>query len=176
MSVSRILINLLTHFGFLSLVAFGGGNAVLPEMHRMVVEQMHWMSDGDFSRLFAVAQAAPGPNVLMVTLIGWKMAGLAGALVATLAMIVPSSVAVFSLSRLWMRYEHTRITRALREGVVPVTLGFIAAGGLLLAKAADTSWPFFCVTVAAALFTYATKYNPLWALGGAALLGIAGVI
>ncbi len=80
-----LVIALFLEFALLALVAFGGATALLPEMHRVVVENHHWLDDATFTHLYAIAQAAPGPNVLVVTLIGWKVAGLAGALAATLA-------------------------------------------------------------------------------------------
>lgn len=172
----QALQSLLVHFASLSFVAFGGGNAVLPEMHRMVVDEAHWMSSGDFSELFAIAQAAPGPNILMVTLIGWKVAGLKGALVATLAMIGPSSVLAFSVSKIWKRFEKTRFIKALVDGIVPITLGFITASGLLLARAADKGPSLFMVTGFAAVLVFFSRLNPLWILGAAALLGAAGAI
>ena len=93
-------------FAGLSLVAFGGANAVIPEIHRQSVEVHHWMTDKDFAALFAIAQAAPGPNFLVATLVGWKAAG-PGALVATAAMCGPSCVLTFWVAKAWDRYRET---------------------------------------------------------------------
>ena len=93
--------DLLAPFALLSLMAFGGGNSALPEMHRIAVEQHHWMSDQTFTELFALAQAAPGPNILVVTLIGLQVAGIAGACAATAAMCLPSSFLIYYLFGFW---------------------------------------------------------------------------
>ncbi|MBA3812683.1 MAG: chromate transporter, partial [Caulobacteraceae bacterium] len=93
--MSDTLTALFVQFAILSLLAFGGANAVVPEIHRQAVEINHWMSDADFAALFAIAQAAPGPNFMISTLVGLKAAGLAGALVATVAMCAPSCLLAF---------------------------------------------------------------------------------
>ena len=92
-----IVLQLFFEFALLSFVAFGGATALLPEMHRVVVENNHWLNDATFTHLYAIAQAAPGPNVLVVTLIGWEVAGLAGALAATAAMCLPMSILIYLL-------------------------------------------------------------------------------
>jgi chromate transporter len=163
-------------FGVLSMVAFGGANAVVPEIHRQSVQVHHWMTDRDFAALFAISQAAPGPNVLLSTLIGLKVAGLAGAIVATLAMCGPSCVLVFWVSKVWDRYSHTRWRAAVGAGIAPVTVGLVCSSAFVLVRAADPSWRFAVVTAASAGIAYFTKLNPLWCLGGAALLGLSGLL
>jgi chromate transporter len=160
-------------FATLSLVAIGGANAVVPELHRHAVEVAHWMSDAEFASLFAIAQAAPGPNVLIVTLIGWRVAGIPGALVATAAMIVPSSLLTFWGFRAWKRLEGRPWRAAVQNGVAPLTVGLVGAGGYLLATAADVGMTTGAVTVATAALSYFTQLNPLWAFGIAAGLGVA---
>jgi len=163
-------------FAVLSLVAFGGANAVIPEIHRQSVAVHHWMSDQDFAALFAISQAAPGPNVLIATLIGWKAAGLAGAVVATVAMCGPSCFLVFWVSKVWDRYSHTRWRAAVGAGIAPVAVGLVCASAQMLVRAADASWRFAAVTAASAAIAYFTKLNPLWCLAGAALLGLSGLL
>jgi chromate transporter len=163
-------------FSTLSLVAFGGANAVVPEIHRQSVAVHHWMTDKEFAALFAISQAAPGPNVLISTLIGWKAAGLAGAFVATAAMCAPSCFLVFWVAKAWDRYRHTRWRAAIGAGIAPVAVGFVFASALVLVRAADASWRFAAVTAASAAIAYFTKLNPLWCLAGAALLGLTGVL
>ena len=90
----NVLTDLFVEFALLSFVAFGGATALLPELYRVVVDQRQWMDATTFAHLYAIAQAAPGPNVLVVTLIGWQVAGLAGELTATVAMCLPMSVVV----------------------------------------------------------------------------------
>ncbi|HLK24692.1 MAG TPA: chromate transporter [Caulobacteraceae bacterium] len=163
-------------FAILSLVAFGGANAVVPEMHRQSVAVHHWMTDRDFAALFAISQAAPGPNVLISTLIGWKVAGLAGAIVATAAMCGPSCVLVFWVAKAWDRYSHTRWRAAVGAGISPVAVGLVCASALVLVRAADVSWRFALVSAASAAVAYFTKLNPLWCLAGGALLGLSGLL
>ncbi|HWA63976.1 MAG TPA: chromate transporter [Caulobacteraceae bacterium] len=170
------LLALFVQFAVLSLMAFGGANAVVPEMHRQAVEVRHWMSDHDFASLFAIAQAAPGPNFLISTLVGWKAAGLPGALVGTLAMCTPSCVLTFWLVKAWDRYHDTHWRNAIAAGVAPVTVGLVSSSAWLLVRAADRDWRLAIVTVATAGVAYFTKLNPLWCLAAGAGLGLAGVL
>jgi len=167
---------LAVQFATLSLVAFGGANTVVPEIHRQSVAVHHWMTDREFAALFAISQAAPGPNVLISTLIGLKAAGLAGAIVATAAMCGPSCLLVFWVAKAWDRYRHTRWRAAVGAGIAPVAVGFVFASALVLVRAADSGWRFACVTAASAGVAYFTKLNPLWCLAAAALLGLTGVL
>jgi chromate transporter len=167
---------LCAQFALLSMLAFGGANAVVPEMHRQAVEVNHWMSDKDFAALFAIAQAAPGPNVMISTLVGWKVAGLAGALVATIAMCGPSCLLTFAVVRVWDRYREAPWRAAIGAGLAPVTVGLVSASAWLLVIAADRQWKLGAVTAVTALVAYYTKLNPLWCLAAAAALGFAGVL
>lgn len=163
-------------FALLSLVAFGGANAVVPEMHRLTVTLRHWTSDAEFANLFAIAQAAPGPNVMIATLIGWKAAGLVGAVVATVAMCAPSCLLTYFAAKAWERWRETRWRAALGAGLAPVTVGLVVSSAWLLAHAADRGWKLVGVTAATAVVAYATKLNPLWCLAAAAGLGLAGLL
>lgn len=160
-------------FVLVSLVAIGGANAVIPEIHRQVVTANGWMTDATFANLFAIAQAAPGPNVLVVSLIGWYVAGFAGLGVATLAMILPSSVLAFAIGRLLTRLAETRVVRGIKEGMVPIAMGLMLAGGVVMARAADHQLLAAAMTASTALFVLFSRRNPLWALLAGAALGIA---
>jgi len=173
---SPILGALTGQFVVLSLIAFGGANAVVPEIHRQSVELHRWMSDREFADLFAIAQAAPGPNVMISTLVGWRVAGIPGGLVATLAMCGPSCLLTYFVARIWDRYRETRWRAAIAAGLAPVTVGLVAASAWLLARGADLQWRLALVTVATAIVGYATKLNPLWCLGAATAFGFAGVL
>jgi chromate transporter len=163
-------------FAVLSLLAVGGTNAVAPEMHRQMVVVSHWMSNREFAQMFAVAQAAPGPNLIVATIIGWRVAGGWGALVATLAMCAPSSIGVYAAWGLW-RSVRDRPWRAwVQAGIAPVVIGLIGASGFLLAKGADADWRGAAVTAASAALIWRTRLNPLWILCGAAILGVAGLV
>lgn len=173
-STAGVLWSLAAQFAVLSLLAFGGANAVVPEMHRLAVDVNHWMSGQDFAAIFALAQAAPGPNVMISTLIGLKVGGIPGALVATVAMCAPSCLLVVGAARLWDRYRETPWRTALAAGLAPVTVGMIAASAWLLCRAADRDWRLALVTAASVGVAAFTRLNPLWCLGAAAALGLAG--
>jgi chromate transporter len=161
-------------FAALSLVAFGGANAVIPEIHRQAVDVRHWMTNQDFAALFAIAQAAPGPNFLVSTLVGWKVAGVLGALVATAAMCAPSCLLTFWVAKVWDRYRETQWRMAVGAGLAPVTVGFVCSSAFVLVRAADADWRLALVTAASAAVVYFTRLNPLWCLAAAAALGLAG--
>jgi chromate transporter len=171
-----ILTDLVPTFVVLSLIAFGGANAVVPEMHRQAVELRHWMNDAQFADLFAIAQAAPGPNVMISTLIGWKVAGIAGALAATLAMCGPSCLLTYFAAGIWERKREARWRAAAGAGLAPLSVGMVAASAWLLSHAADRDWRLAIVTVATAVAAFFSKLNPLWFLAGAAALGLAGAL
>lgn len=170
-----ILFTLGWRFLLMAFLAIGGANAVVPEMHRQVVEVERWMTDADFVALFAIASAAPGPNVLIVTLIGWQVAGVAGALVATAAMIGPTSVLTYGMFHAWSRFRDVPWSRPVQNGLVNVTIGLVATSGYLLARGAGTGPATAAITAVTALVSYRTKLNPLWAFGGAAAIGAAGL-
>ncbi len=160
----------------LSLVAVGGVNTIVPELHRQTVEVAHWLTDQQFADLFAIAQAAPGPNVLFVTLIGWQIAGWTGALIATAALCGPSCVLTFAVAHAWRRFKDAPWRIATQAGLVPVTVGLIAASAFLLARAADRSLVAVAITAATAGIAYWSRINPLWALAAAAAIGFAGLV
>jgi chromate transporter len=172
--MSEALAQLAIDFSLLSLITFGGVITVLPEMHRNVVEVHGWMSGAEFAQLFALAQAAPGPNILVVSLIGWKVAGVAGAMVATAAVCAPSSVLTYAVSRIWQRFRGTRWHHVVEEGLIPVTVGLMLAGGYLITLSADHSVLAFVITAATAGLALTTRIHPLWLLAAAGLLGLAG--
>jgi chromate transporter len=162
-------------FGLMSLFAVGGANAAIPEMHRLAVDVQHWMTDKQFADVFAISQS-PGPNVLIVTLIGYSVAGLAGALVATLAMCVPTAVLAYCVSRLLTRSSHSRWPAIIQAALVPLSIGLMAASGLILALTSDRTWTAALLTVASAVLAAATRLNPFWMLLAGGCLGFAGVI
>jgi chromate transporter len=160
-------------FGTLSLVAVGGANAAVPELQRQVVGQLHWMDAPAFSRLFAISQAAPGPNVLLVSLIGWRMAGLAGLLVATAAMNVPSSVLAFTAGRAWRAWAASPWIGRLQAALAPIAVGLITASGVVMAATTDRALAPLAITAAVAAFVVFSRRSPMWALAAAAVAGVA---
>ena len=162
-------------FAELSLLAFGGGNSVLPEMQRRMVDVHGWMTAAQFNALFGLAQAAPGPNMMVVTLLGWRLAGVWGALVATAAMFGPSSLVTGIALRAWERFRHAPWRRAVQAGLVPVTAGLVSAGAAVVAATAAGTPALAGVAVAAAALSIATKLHPLWLLGLGAAFGLSGM-
>jgi len=172
-----VLATLAFQCAMLSLLAFGGGvNTVVPELQRQAVDVHHWMDARTFSDLFAIAQASPGPNMLIVCLVGLKAAGLAGALVATIAATVPTCLLTFVMSGFWDRIRNSPWRAVVQGGLAPVAVGLIAASAFLISRAADHAPALIAVTVGTAAFCYFTKRNPLWALAAAAALGLTGVV
>jgi chromate transporter len=172
--MSSTLIALGVIFTQLSLLAFGGGNTILPEMHRQVVDIHHWMSARDFTALYAVAQAAPGPNMMVVTLVGWHVAGWPGVIVTTLAKFGPSSLVTIVAMRLWQRFKDAPWRATVQSGLVPMTVGLVAASAALISEAADHLPVLFAITAAVAVLTFTTRIHPLWPLAGGALIGWLG--
>ena len=158
----------------LSLVAVGGVAPVLPEMQRQVVQVHGWMPASEFAALYALAQAAPGPNMLVSTLVGWHVAGWAGALAATAGMIGPSSVLTWAVSGAWHRFRDRPWRALLQAGLGPVTVGLVAAGAALLAASTSHDWATAAITLAVAAALLLTRLHPLWLLGAGALLGVLG--
>ncbi len=169
-----VLGTLAWRFFVLAFLAIGGVNAALPEVHRQVVEVERWMSNSEFAAYFAIANAAPGPNLLIVTLVGWHVAGVVGALVATLAMVGPTSVMVYAVFHIWDRFRDALWRRPVQNGLSAVTVGLLAASAFLLARASDTGWVTLAITVATAAVSYLTRWNPLWSFAVAAAIGAAG--
>lgn len=163
-------------FGQLSLVSVGGINAVLPELKRQVVERHGWMSAADFAALYALAQAAPGPNMLVSTLIGWHVAGIAGALAATGALIGPCAVLTFLVAGAWHRFRDRPWRLLVQAGLMPVTAGLVVAAAIVLSEATAISAGHAGLTAVAAALLAATRLHPLWVLGAGAALGAAGVL
>ena len=159
-----------------SLLAFGGANAVLPEMQRQVVDVHHWMSARDFAALFALAQAAPGPNMMVVSLIGWRVAGFWGALVTTASVAAPSSILTLLVSRAWYRFKDAPWRKALQVGLQPVSAGLIIASAALLIQSTAVDWPAAAVTAATAALFLFTKLHPMLILGAAAMAGAIGLV
>ena len=176
MKGSDPLLTLAANFAMLSLFAIGGANAAIPEMHRLVVEVQHWMTDQQFSDLFAIAQVTPGPNVIITTLIGYQVAGFAGAMVTTAAMVRPTCLATFFITRIWDRFRDAPLRVAIQGGLVPVSVGLLAASAWVLIRTVDTSWVAVAITASTAIIGYFTRINPLWLFAAAALLGAAGLV
>jgi chromate transporter len=167
---------LLTTFALVSVLSIGGANAVAPEIERVVVQQHGWLDAETFARLFGIAQAAPGPNLLLVSLIGWQVAGLTGLAVATLAVIIPSSLIALFVGRAAKHWEGSDWFKASQKALVPIALGLISASGIIMAQIACTQLLFWIIAAAATLLTFHGRYSPLWAVFGGASAALGGAV
>jgi chromate transporter len=182
MNGSADLLSLMTHFATLSFLAISGAISMAPDMHRYLVDEKHWMTHTQFSDSIALAQAAPGPNILFVALLGFQAASWPGAVVALGSMVIPSSILVFITWRWKKSREDSRLVRALRLGLSPIAIGLTVSTGLVLIRTAAVpesgfvfDWHITCLValaVATLIFSLKTKRNPLWMIGLGALVGM----
>jgi len=165
------MLDLVLFFALLSLLSVGGMSAVMPEVQRVVVDVQHWATPEEFVQLLAIAQVAPGPNVLIVSLVGWKVHGLAGSLVALVSMCAPAAVLTWWVSDLWERFRDAEWRKALQRALAPVTVGLILAGGYVIATPDGLDWRSGLLAGGSALGSTLTRMNPLWLLVAGGVLG-----
>jgi chromate transporter len=165
------------YLGLMSSISFGGIPSVLPGIRNFVVMTNGWLTDRDFANFFALAQTIPGPNmILMMGLIGWKVAGVTGAIAGASATAVPPCTMYFVGYRLWDRFRDAAWQKIARASLAPLTFGLIIAGGTVMAQTADKSWRAIGISAAAAAMLLVTRLNPLWLLGAAGALGALGLV
>ena len=169
-----ILRQLILTFGTLSVLSVGGANAAIPEIHRQVVIVLHWMDDATFANLVAIGQTAPGPNVLVISMIGWHMAGLLGLIAATLAVVVPSSLMAFGIGRVMDRYAAVAWIGLVRTSLAPIAVGFMLATGIVMTRATFQGIVSLLVVAGVAALVYKTKLSPLWGIAAGIAVGIVG--
>jgi chromate transporter len=157
-------------------MSIGGGNAIVPEIELQAVATYHWLTPEQFADFFALAQAAPGPSILIVTLVGYGAAGILGAVLATVAMLVPSGALVLVFARFWDRMQTSPWRWAFERGMAPVAVGLIAASGVVVARAADHSIAQYALTVLATIVFCVSNVNPLFIMVFAGLLGWLGLV
>ncbi|MDP8922768.1 MAG: chromate transporter [Chloroflexota bacterium] len=174
MTDDNLLVELARTFAGISLIAIGGISAVMPEVYRQVVDVHGWMSAAELANLYALGQASPGPNGMVVGLVGWQLAGLAGFAVAVLAANGPPALLAFGMARLRRRLGANSWLGTAQAGMVPIAIGLFLANGLLTAQAADETWLAVAVTVITTLVVWRTNFNPLWLLAAGGLLGLLG--
>ena len=166
-----ILLNLVIVLAPLSIAAIGGATGIYAPLQHQVVEVRQWLTPREFLDLFAIARVTPGPSSLLATLIGWKLAGFAGAVVATLALYLPSSALCYAVARTWDRYRGKGWHTALEHGLAPVGAGLVFAGVLAILRLSDAGpLSFGIVAAVAALLTWRPKLHPFVLLAGAAVL------
>lgn len=180
----KTMLSLLGLFGSLSLMSIGGGNTVLPEMHMRAVNGYHWLTDGQFADIFSISQAAPGPSILIVSLVGYAaglqtagvLGGIIGGVVATVAMIVPAALLMYLVTLSWKKAEKSKWRVAVEKGFAPLTVGLILATSLVMSRAADHDWRAYLLTAVATVIFVRTDTNPLIVVGAAAVVGYLGFV
>ena len=170
------LFALLGHFMMLSLLAVGGAIATAPEMHRYVVLEHGWISDAGFTSSVALAQAAPGPNILFVAVVGWNVAGLPGAAATMLGILAPSTLLAMCVTRWRRRRQETLGMRAFSVGMTPITLGLLLATGWILSEPTRGSVGGLCAIALTVLAMLRTKWSPMWMVAAGAAAGMLGWI
>lgn len=166
----RVLLALILVFGPLSLFSIGGGASLLAEIEHQSVAVQHWTTHREFADLFAISRAAPGPGTMLSTLIGWKVAGWAGAVTATVALYLPSSLLVFGASRLWGRWRGSPWHGAIERGLAPIAAGLMLAGGLAVLQAAGGAAVWAAAVVATGVLLCWPRLNPLILFGASGVL------
>lgn len=167
---------LFLHFAAVSMLAVGGAIAVAPEIHRFIVDERGWIDDGQFSASVALAQAAPGPNLMFVPVLGYAVAGLPGAFVALMGILLPSTMFALVVTRWGQKRRDTLGVRAFVAGMAPVTIGLLLAAGTVLAAPlarTPSAWALVAATVALSVFT---KINPVWLIAAGAAVGASGLV
>ncbi|HIQ33853.1 MULTISPECIES: chromate transporter [Acinetobacter] len=167
-----ILLTLVIVFTQLSVLAFGGGNAILPEMQYQVVTVHQWMTAEQFSSLFAMAQAAPGPNMMIVPLVGWHVAGPAGLLVTSLAKFGPSSIITIYALKFWERFKSNPSRARFEKALKPITVGLVLVSAWLIADASAQNLLLVVIVILTAFLGVFKRIHPLWVMAVGAGLGI----
>ena len=184
---------LFIHFLSLSLLAVGGAITTAPDMHRYLVDERHWLSDGQFTSSIALAQAAPGPNILFVALLGWNVGmnagggmgagavawayALLGVVIAMVGIMLPSTTLTFAVTRWAHQNRELRPVRAFKQGMAPIVIALLIATGWILAASQGSlvqHWPLWLLTGVSALLVWRTRLHMLWLLGAGGLLGWLG--
>ncbi|MGF6769970.1 chromate transporter [Paraburkholderia sp. GAS199] len=171
---ARVLLQIAAVFAPLSLVTIGGGQAIVADIQRQVVDVHGWMTHAQFAADFAISRMAPGPGSLLATLIGWQIAGFWGAVVATLALLAPTGILIYGVTHVWARYKGAAWQLALERGLRPVASGMILAAGWVLLKSLDGGLPAKAIALASLAVLLSSRINPLLLLlaGALLLLGI----
>ena len=154
----------------LSFGTIGGGAGAVADIHRVVVESHGWLTNAAFVNAYAISRLAPGPGSLFVTLIGWQIAGLPGAIVATLALFLPTSILIAGVASVWSRYRGARLLSALEAGLRPVAAGLILAAVFILLQALNGGWFARALALASAGILMRTRINPILLIASGAVI------
>jgi len=170
-------LTLTMRLALLSSISFGGFPTVLPDVRNFVVATHGWVTDQEFTNFFALAQAIPGPNmILMMSFVGWQVWGLPGAIASAFATFGPPCTMYFASYRLWDRFREARWQPIVRNGLVPVSIGLVIASGAVMVGASYTGWASLSASVAAIVLMLSTRINPLWMLLAGGTLGGVGLL
>lgn len=168
------LLNLFAHFLLLSMLSIGGAITTAPDMHRFVVQEHGWIGDAQFTASVALAQAAPGPNVLFVAVLGWNVAGLPGVVATMAGIMLPSTTLAFAATR-WGRARQESVgVRAFTQGMAPLTLGLLLATGWVLAQPSRDSLGAVLLVLSTVAAMLRTKLSPMWLIAVGAVVGMLG--
>jgi chromate transporter len=165
---------LFAHFLSISMLAVGGALATAPDIHRFIVDERHWLDDSQFSAAIALAQAAPGPNLLFVPVVGYAVAGFGGAMVALTGILIPSTTLALVVSRWSSKRREQRGVRAFVAGMAPVTIALLLTSGGLLALPLVRLPGAWMLVVATLALSLKTKINPVWLIAAGAAAGVLG--
>ncbi|AMG44065.1 chromate transporter [Achromobacter ruhlandii] len=167
--------DLFSVFTPLSFLTVGGGQSILPDIHRQAVDSYGWISESQFLDYFALSRITPGPASLLVTLIGWQVGGWLGAMAASIAIFLPCSLLIYALARVWARYRHATCVRAIEAGLVPVAAGMILASSCTVLRAAEGgAWAWGVAAVSTLALVY-TRISPFLMLALGALVFLAAL-
>jgi chromate transporter len=173
------------HFFMMSMLSIGGAISTLPEMHRFLIDQHHWLTEAQFNTSVAIGQASPGPNILFIVLMAWNvginagsvMAGFAAVVIAMTGILVPSTTLAFFASGWLSQNSHLLAVRAFKQGLSPIVIALLIATGWIMAGSHPRGeWHLWVVTLITALIVWRTRIHLLWLLGAGALLGWFGFI
>ncbi len=165
------LLPLIRVFSYLSILTVGGGLAAFPEMKVLTVDVHKWLTFSQLIHIYSMGQVAPGPNMMMIVVIGQWAAGVPGALVVLLAFFGPTALLAWFIGRLWKKLENWPWRASIQRGLTPVSIGLLLAGCLSLAKGAVTGWMTAAIAVAVLMTLLLSKINPAWLVLGGALIG-----
>lgn len=166
-----MLWRLATTFAILSLLGFGGGKAIVPQMYADVVEKNHWITAAEFAKFFAISKLAPGPTTLMSGLIGFPVAGFVGAIVAVLAMYVPAALLVYAAGKIWDRFHQHAWRAGLARAMAPIMVGLVWSGAAAVGQGALTSVPTYAIAAAFTVLMLATRLSVPILMACAAVAG-----
>ena len=180
-------LNLFGHYLLLSLLSIGGGITTAPDMYRYLVDQKNWLTDAQFNASISIAQAAPGPNILFVALMGWNvgvnaggiLAGLLGVLLTMTGILLPSTTLTYVAAQWGHRNRNLRSVRAFKQGMAPIVVALLLATAWILAGTDQDPaqvWPLWLLSFASVILVWRTRIHLLWLLSAGALLGWFGVV